>query len=37
MLYLLPNIANEFGVTTINAFDMIRSLGGIFELSQEIT
>ena len=32
----IPNIANEFGITTINTFDMIRSLGGIFELSQDI-
>ncbi len=28
----IPNIASEFEVNTINTFDMIRSLGGKFEL-----
>ena len=28
----IPNIAHQFGVDTINTFDMIRSLGGKFEL-----
>ena len=28
----IPNIAHQFGVKTINTFDMIRSLGGKFEL-----
>lgn len=28
----IPNIAQQFGVNTINTFDMIRSLGGKFEL-----
>ena len=28
----IPNIAQEFGVKTINTFDMIRALGGKFEL-----
>lgn len=29
----IPNIAREFGVNIINTFNMIRSLGGKFELS----
>ena len=29
----IPNVAHEFGVETINTFEMIRRLGGKFELS----
>jgi len=32
----IPNIANKFGVQTIDTFNMIRSLGGILELGQDI-